>query len=79
MVTETEITEEDGTVIFTGTVSDDGGLGGMTVDMGGAEGTVTINEDGTFSIELSGMEGNGTVTITFTDANGQTTTFDVNY
>ena len=52
----------------------------MTVEISGAAtGTATVNSDGTFSVDLDSPEHPGTITITVTDADGNVTTYDIEY
>jgi hypothetical protein len=74
VVSEPEVTSADGTITITETISDDGGLGGIAVDLGGVEGTVLIDESGNLTIQFPATTSGGDLTITITDSAGNTTT-----
>lgn len=70
-------TTPEGTIEVNGTVSDDGGVSGINITLDGATGTVTINSDGSFTINITDLNGNSTFDIILTDADGHTTTYPI--
>jgi len=70
--------QSDGSVIVNGSISDDGGLENVSIGVDGIpDATVTINEDGSFSIDIPPGQEPGDITIIVTDANGNQTTITV--
>jgi len=79
VISDADVDNVDGTITVTGSLSDDGGLDGLSMTLDGGTGTITINDDGTFSVNITDTQGNQTFTITVTDANGNSTTHTFSY
>lgn len=71
--------DDDGTITVNGTVLDDGDMTGITITLGIASGDVTLNSDGTFSINITDTNGNSSFQINVTDADGNTTTYTFDF
>ncbi len=79
-IPEPEITSTgEGGVTVEGQVEDDGNLEDLTITLDGGIGNVSLNPDGTFSVEITDPQGNTTFTITVTDADGNATTYTFDY
>jgi hypothetical protein len=76
---ETEVTTTNGTVTINGILSDDGGVGNLSISVDNGTPNIFINEDGSFTINITNTEGYNIFTITVTDADGNTTTYTVEY
>jgi hypothetical protein len=64
--------QPDGTILITGTVSDDGNIAGLSVYLGGiAGGTLITDENGNFSLIMDTPPDGGVVSASTTDDNGQ--------
>lgn len=68
-----------GAVTVSGSVSDDGDLSNVTVTILGASGDVTMNANGTFTINITDTNGNTFFEIIVTDADGNTITTPITY
>lgn len=79
-ITGTELNDSNGDLVVTGQISDNGGLGGLTITFTGGSGTFTIDENGRFTLNIIDTGGNDTFTITVTDQDGNSTsyTFTIN-
>lgn len=71
------VPETEGGVI-SGSITDDGDLGDLTPILSGP-GTLTMDENGGFTIDLTGVEDHGTGTLTITDGDGNSTTIVYSY
>jgi len=78
-ITGTDVTNTGDNITVTGYVTDDGGLDGLTMTLDGATGSVTIGDDGSFTINITDTDGSGTFTISVTDSNGNSTTYTFSY
>jgi hypothetical protein len=64
--------QDNGTILITGSVSDDGSIGGLSVYLGGiAGGTFITDEYGNFSLIIDAPPDGGVVSASTTDDNGQ--------
>jgi hypothetical protein len=79
-IDEVHTNEVEGSITIDGQVSDDGDVGDLSVTLGGvASGSVTINPDGTFSVDIPTPTEPGDIIIIVTDANGNTTIYTIPY
>jgi hypothetical protein len=62
-------------IVVTGYLTDDGGASNVTMTLDNGSGTISIAEDGSFTINLTDPEGNTMFTVTLTDADGNTSTY----
>ena len=62
-----------------GQIEDDGNLEELTLTLDGGIGTVSLDANGNFVIEITDPDGNERFTITVTDDNGNTTTYTFDY
>jgi hypothetical protein len=69
--------EEDGSITILGTISDNGDMGDIDVSISEGSGTITVNEDGTFTVSGGTPDEQGAISITVTDADGNTTTYTI--
>jgi hypothetical protein len=65
--------------LVTGSIADNVDLSGLTMTLNNAAGNVQINEDGSFTVNISNPDAYTTFTITATDADGNTTTYTFDY
>ncbi len=78
VVEETVVSlDEEGTITVEGIITDNGGASGLTISIDNATGTVVLNGDGTFTIIITDPGNDPVITITITDADGNTTTITV--
>jgi hypothetical protein len=78
-ITDTNSTWNGDTFVVSSLIGDDDGLGGLTVSIDGASGSATLDANGQLNVAFDNLTGNGTITITVTDANGNVTTYSVDY
>jgi hypothetical protein len=78
-ISTNDIYEEDGVITVNGAIGDNSGVNGLTMTLDGGQGSITINEDGTFTLSITDTQGNDTFTLTVTDESGNTTTYTFNY
>jgi hypothetical protein len=78
-ITDPEVDDSSGNIVVTGFVDDDGGLGNLAMTLDGGTGSITINNDGSFTVDITDTQGNNTFTITATDSDGNTTSFTFTY
>jgi hypothetical protein len=74
-----DISSNDGVITVNGTIGDDSGLDGLTLTLDNGVGTVTINDDGTFTVTITDPQGYDNFTLTATDSTGNTTTYGFAY
>jgi hypothetical protein len=79
VISDTDVRTDEGIVTVTGQLEDDGELDDLTLTLDNGSGTVTINSDGTFSVEITDPNGYSTFTITVTDGNGNVTAYSFDY
>jgi hypothetical protein len=76
-MTDTQVNTDAGGIVVTGMISDNHGVNGVNVTLDGATGNVTVNSDGSFSIDITDMNGNNSFTIMVTDADGNSSTYTI--
>jgi len=73
----TDVTTTNGTLTINGTLSDNNGVGNLSISVDNGTANIFIGEDGTFTINIVNIEGYNSFTITVTDADGNTTTYTI--
>jgi hypothetical protein len=68
-------TDPDGVITVNGYLTDDGGASNVTMTLDNGSGTISIGEDGSFTINLTDPQGDTMFTVTLTDADGNTSTY----
>jgi hypothetical protein len=66
---------DSGNVVVNGSLTDDGGPSNVTMTLDNGTGTIQINDDGTFTINLTDPDGSSTFSVTLTDADGNTCSY----
>jgi hypothetical protein len=74
-ITGTGLDDSNGDLVVTGYIHDNGGLDGLTMTLSGGTGTITIDDDGRFTLNIIDTEGNDTFTFTVTDQDGNSTSY----
>ena len=79
-ITDTDVDDSSGDITVTGYINDDSGLNGLTLTLSGGRGTIDIDENGQFTVDIFDTGGNDTFTLTVTDQDGNSTsyTFTIN-
>ncbi|HEY2413919.1 MAG TPA: hypothetical protein VGI40_16830 [Pirellulaceae bacterium] len=78
-LSDVQVDNTDSTIVVTGLVSDNMDLSGLTMTLDNAAGDVQVNDDGSFTVNISNPDGYMTFTITALDADGNTTTYTFDY
>jgi hypothetical protein len=74
-ISDPQVATIDDTLTLKGSVDDDGGLDALTWTLDGGIGSITVNDDGRFTVTITDMQGNSQFSITATDANGNSTSY----
>jgi hypothetical protein len=75
VIEDTTVLVDGETITIGGSISDDEGLSNLTLTLDNATGTIEVNEDGTFTILITDPGTDPVITITVTDANGNSSTY----
>jgi hypothetical protein len=78
-ISATNVEVVEGTLTVSGQVTDDGDPNDLSMTLDGGEGTVTLDENGAFSVQITDSQGNSNFTITVTDGEGHSTTYSFSY
>ena len=79
LIDNVEVGSDGDVIVVTGVLTDNGGIGNVTLTLQQGTGTIGLNPDGTFTLNLTDTQGYSDITILATDADGNTTTYTFSY
>jgi hypothetical protein len=74
-ISDVQIQSTENSILVTGSISDNSNLADLTFTLDNGIGEIQLNEDGTFTINITDPNGYTTFTFTVTDPEGNTTTY----
>ena len=78
-MTTTEVETSDGTMTISGYLTDNRGAGNVSMSIEGADGSVSVDSDGNFTLNIIDTGGNQSFTVTITDGDGNATTYTFSF